>query len=128
MKTAYGVPVPRGVYKTWEASSMTLDSGGAMLRGRGVPAGWDDPLKCVAWFDTFGRCRACVGYYANGRAVLLRSDMNGKWSLKIGHVPRDRDGARSAETACLARVPLGTAKPGPTGIAQIPPSFQRTTP
>jgi hypothetical protein len=32
--------------------------------------------------------------------------------------PRDRDGARNAETACPAPAPNRAAKPGPSGIAQ----------
>lgn len=87
MKTAYGVPIPRGAHKSWEASSMRLDSGGAMFRQHLVSDHWGDPVKCVAWFDTFGRCRACVGHYANGRSAVLRIDMNGHWNLRLGDIP-----------------------------------------
>lgn len=86
-KFAYGVPVPRGVQKDWEATSMTLDSGGMMFRNYGVPEAWGDPLKCVAWFDRFERVRACVGHYANGRAALFRKDMNANWKLSFGDIP-----------------------------------------
>lgn len=60
MKLTYGIPVPRGVQKDWDATSMTLDSSGNMLRAEGVRADWSDPIKCVAWFDRFERLRLCV--------------------------------------------------------------------
>ena len=91
MKMAYGVPVPSGAHKDWEASSMTKDSGGLYLRRFSVPADWGDPTACVGWFDRLQRCRACVAHYGNGRAVLLRADMNGKWKLSFGNAPASVD-------------------------------------
>lgn len=78
---------------------MTRDSGGDYLRSKYVPAPWGDPIRCVAWFDRFGRCRTCVGHYANGRAALVRADANGKWrtefsnaSASVDTLPKGRDG------------------------------------
>lgn len=95
-KLAYGIPVPRGVRKDWEVTSMTLDSAGAFMRRHSVPVGWGDPDNCVAWFDRFGHCRVCVGHFSNGRAVTVRRDANGSWKASYG----DASGTptRSAET------------------------------
>lgn len=76
MKTEYGISVPRGVQKDWDACSMGQGGAGEYLRTRHVPADWGDPIRCVAWFDRFGRCRICIGQYANGREAVVRSDAN----------------------------------------------------
>jgi hypothetical protein len=86
VKTEYGVPVPRGVPRDWEATSMDRAGAATILKMRGVPADWGDPDNCVAWFDRFGRCRAIVGHYANGRSALVRIDANGISKTTFGDV------------------------------------------
>lgn len=110
-KVAYGIPVPRGVQKDWEVTSMTTDSGGPFFRRYGVVSDWGEPIRCVAWFDRFGRCRLCVGEYANGRTATVRIDMNANWKTSFGdasvdersqsHDPEEGHGAKppSAVTA-----------------------------
>jgi hypothetical protein len=88
----YGVPVPRGVQKDWEANSMGREGAGAYLRSHHAPADWGDPTNCVAWFDRFGRCRLCVGHYANGRAVTMRKDANGKYGTTFHFAPAVPEG------------------------------------
>jgi hypothetical protein len=97
-KTEYGVPVPRGVRKDWEATSMAAKSAGMFLRHCLIPEAWNDPIKCVAWFDRFGRARACVAYYGNGRSALVRRDANGGFKTTFGQVPAPADATpRKAE-------------------------------
>jgi hypothetical protein len=104
VKTKYGVPVPRGVQKDWEASPMGLDGAGEYLRSHHAPNYWGDPTRCVAWFDRFGRCRLCVGYYANGRAVTMRKDANGKYSATFHFAPASAGEAQRAETTKIGSV------------------------
>lgn len=85
-KTAYGVRVPRGVQKDWGVTTMSRSGGSEWFRRHSAPAGWGDALKCVVWRDRFGRCRACVAHYANGRSALVRIDANGVWKTSFGEV------------------------------------------
>ena len=84
MKTEYGVPVPRGVRKDWDVSSMDTASSGSLMRRYHTDPMWEDPTRCVAWFDRFERLRVCVAHYPNGRSATLRKDANGKWSMTFG--------------------------------------------
>lgn len=120
-KTAYGIPVPRGVQKDWDATSMTRDSAGAFLL-RYAGNEWGDPVRCVAWFDRFERCRLCVGEYANGRSITVRIGINGNWKASFGAASVDthpKGGDANAAPALLSgAVPTqsGDAQPlSPTG-------------
>lgn len=88
-KEAYGIPVPRGVPKDWKPTAKTLGIGGPVLREYSVPLDWEDPVKCVAWFDRFGRLRIIVGHYANGRSATVRIDAEGVSRTIFGEVKEE---------------------------------------
>jgi hypothetical protein len=91
METKYGVAVPRGVRKDWDCSSMDAASGGHVLRKYHADPMWDDPKRCVAWFDRFDRVRVIVGHYWNGRSAVVRINANGGWSATFDRAPVEAD-------------------------------------
>jgi hypothetical protein len=86
MRAVFGIPVPRGVQKDWEAVPMAADKAAALLRCFGAPAEWGEPTACVRWEDRFGRTRLHVGHYTNGRSVTVRIDANGNPAARFGDV------------------------------------------
>jgi hypothetical protein len=121
MRTEYGMPVPRGVRKDWEANSMGCEGAGGVLRRYHTPPEWGDPAKCVAWFDRFERLRVIAGHYENQRSATVRIDANGKWSATFGAAPRQPIPTRRAETRSKAPSPMGSAVAKPD--AQTPNEY-----
>ena len=85
MKTEYGIPVPRGVQKDWEAWNALSGSEESLLR-YSVPAEWGAPVAAVAWMDRFKRTRLLSAHYPNGRSATVRIDANGNWKTTFGNV------------------------------------------
>lgn len=111
MRTEYGIPVPAGVKKDWEANSMGREGAGSVLRKYHTPLEWGDPENCVAWFDRFERLRTVVGHYPNGRSVIVRINANGKWSAAFGRA------AKAIEARSDATPKSGAARQGESAVA-----------
>jgi hypothetical protein len=95
MKTEYGIPVPRGVQKTWTSMSMHPEIALDLLRPYTIPEDWGGPSECVAWYDRFRRWRLIVAHYPNGRSATVRIDANGNWKTTFGDVTElKREGER----------------------------------
>ncbi|SNS21092.1 hypothetical protein SAMN06295912_102283 [Sphingomonas laterariae] len=62
---------PDGASKEWERTSMDRESSGDLLRSKGVPDRFGDPVEAVGWFMG-DWLRVLVADYSNGRRITLR--------------------------------------------------------
>jgi len=81
---------PARLPKKYDAASISISGEGQaadVLRGKGVPDEWGDPVDAVAFFDDdAGHLVALTADYANGRRAewLLRSRSN---ALSLSRTP-----------------------------------------